>query len=77
VKELPRKNLAIETLRKLLTDEIKGRARKNLVQSRQFSEMLEETIRKYTARITLGIYGQVIGNDQRNAVQNRSARRVN
>jgi len=50
VKDLPHKNLAIETLRKLLTDEIKGRARKNLVQSRQFSEMLEETIRKYQNR---------------------------
>jgi len=50
VKDLPHKNLAIETLRKLLTDEIKGRARKNLVQSRQFSEMLEESIRKYQNR---------------------------
>jgi len=50
VKDLPYKNLAIETLRKLLTDEIKSRARKNLVQSRQFSEMLEEAIRKYQNR---------------------------
>ena len=50
VKDLPHKNLAIETLRKLLTDEIKGRARKNLVQSRQFSVMLEESIRKYQNR---------------------------
>jgi type I restriction enzyme R subunit len=50
VKDLPHKNLAIETLRKLLSDEIKGRARKNLVQSRQFSEMLEESIRKYQNR---------------------------
>ena len=50
VKDLPHKNLAIETLRKLLSDEIKGRTRKNLVQSRQFSEMLEESIRKYQNR---------------------------
>jgi type I restriction enzyme, R subunit len=50
VRDLPHKNLAIETLRKLLSDEIKGRARKNLIQSRQFSEMLEETIRKYQNR---------------------------
>lgn len=50
VKDLPHKNLAIETLRKLLADEIKGRARRNLVQSRQFSEMLEESIRKYQNR---------------------------
>ena len=50
VKDLPHKNLAIETLRKLLTDEIKSRSRKNLIQSRQFSEMLEESIRKYQNR---------------------------
>ena len=50
VKDLPHKNLAIETLRKLLNDEVKARARKNVVQSRQFSEMLEETIRKYQNR---------------------------
>ncbi len=50
VKDLPHKNLAIETLRKLLNDEIKARARKNLVRSRHFSEMLEETIRKYQNR---------------------------
>ena len=33
-----------------LNDEVKARARKNVVQSRQFSEMLEETIRKYQNR---------------------------
>ena len=50
VKDLPHKNLAIQTLRKLLNGEVKARARKNVVQSRQFSEMLEETIRKYQNR---------------------------
>lgn len=50
VKELPHKNLAIETLRKLLNDEIKSYARTNLVQSRLFSQMLENTIRKYQNR---------------------------
>jgi type I restriction enzyme R subunit len=50
VKELPHRNLAFEVLKKLLNDEIKARARKNLVQSRRFSEMLEETIRKYQNR---------------------------
>jgi len=50
VRDLPHKNLAIETLRKLPSDEIKSRSRKNLVQSRQFSEMLEESIRKYQNR---------------------------
>jgi type I restriction enzyme R subunit len=50
VKELPHRNLAFETLKRLLNDEIKAQARKNLVQSRRFSEMLEETIRKYQNR---------------------------
>jgi len=50
VKGLPQRNLAFEVLRKLLNDEIKTRSRKNLVQSRLFSQMLEETIRKYQNR---------------------------
>lgn len=50
VKDLPQKNLAIELLRKLLNDELKGRLRKNLVQSRSFAEMLERTIRSYQNR---------------------------
>jgi len=50
VKELPHKNLAFEVLKKLLNDEIKTRSKKNLVQSRMFSQMLEETIRKYQNR---------------------------
>jgi type I restriction enzyme R subunit len=50
VKELPHRNLAFEVLKKLLNDEIRTRAKKNLVQSRLFSQMLEETIRKYQNR---------------------------
>jgi type I restriction enzyme, R subunit len=50
VRELPQKNLAVELLRKLLNDEIKTRTRKNLVQSRSFSEMLEKAIRAYQNR---------------------------
>jgi type I restriction enzyme R subunit len=50
VKDLPQKNLAFEALKKLLNDEIKVRSRKNLVQSRLFSQMLEECIRKYQNR---------------------------
>ena len=50
VKGLPQKNLAFEALKKLLNDEIKVRAKKNLVQSRLFSQMLEESIRKYQNR---------------------------
>jgi type I restriction enzyme R subunit len=50
IRDLPQKNLAVEVLRKLLTDEIKTRARRNLVESRAFSEMLEKSLRKYQNR---------------------------
>ncbi len=50
VRGLPEKNLALEVLRKLLNDEIKTRSRQNLVQSRTFSEMLENTIKRYQNR---------------------------
>ena len=50
VKDMPQRNLALEVLRKLLSDEIKSRSRRNLVQSRLFSEMLERTIKKYQNR---------------------------
>ena len=50
VRTIPQKNLAVETLRKLLQDEIKVRLRKNVVQTRAFSELLEEAMRKYHNR---------------------------
>ncbi|MEL7591811.1 MAG: type I restriction endonuclease subunit R [Anaerolineaceae bacterium] len=50
VAEMPHRNLALELLRKLLNDEIKSRSRRNLVQSRSFAEMLENTIRAYQNR---------------------------
>lgn len=50
VQGLPQKNLAVELLKKLLNDEIKARAQKNLVQSRSFAEMLEQTILRYHNR---------------------------
>jgi len=49
-KRMPQKNLAVEMLKKLLNDEIKQRTKHNLIQSKAFSEMLEETIRKYQNR---------------------------
>ncbi|HHT35320.1 MAG TPA: HsdR family type I site-specific deoxyribonuclease, partial [Bacteroidales bacterium] len=45
------KNVAMEVLKKLLNDEIKSRAKKNLVKSRSFMEMLEIAIRKYHNKI--------------------------
>ncbi len=50
VKDMPQKNLAVELLRKLLNNEIKSRGKKNVVQSRLFSEMLEKAIIKYQNR---------------------------
>ncbi len=50
VKALPQKNLALELLKKLINDEIKSRARKNIVQARSFEEMLEQAVRKYQNR---------------------------
>jgi type I restriction enzyme R subunit len=50
VRNMPLKNLAVETLRKLLNNEIKLRQKKFLIQSRSFARMLEEAIRKYQNR---------------------------
>ena len=44
VRGLPQKNLAAELLRKLLNDELRVRAKKRLVQSRSFAELLDQTI---------------------------------
>jgi type I restriction enzyme, R subunit len=50
VRRLPYRNLALEVLRKLLNDETRTWSKRNLVLGRQFSEMLEATIRKYQNR---------------------------
>ncbi|MCK4391883.1 DUF3387 domain-containing protein, partial [Candidatus Bipolaricaulota bacterium] len=50
VRGMPQRNLAVEVLTKLLNDEIKVRRRTNLIQYRQFSEMLEATIHRYKNR---------------------------
>lgn len=50
VRGLPQRNLAVETLRKLLEEEIKTRGQKNIVQARSFAEMLEQAIRRYQNR---------------------------
>jgi len=47
IQGMERKNLALELLKKLLNDEIKFRTKKNLIQSKKFSEMLENAIKKY------------------------------
>lgn len=47
LKDLPQKNLAVELLKKLLKDEIKKRSKINFVESKKFSEMLEDAIKRY------------------------------
>jgi type I restriction enzyme, R subunit len=50
VRGLKHKNVAAELLAKLLQGEIKVRATQNLVQSRQFSELLQRTLNAYHNR---------------------------
>lgn len=47
VKNMQQKNLAFELLKKLLSDEVKVRKTKNLVQGKKFSEMLESVVKRY------------------------------
>ncbi len=50
VRGMPQRNLAVEMLQKLLKGEIRTRRQKNVVQARSFSELLEQSIRKYQNR---------------------------
>ncbi len=50
VRGMPHRNLAVELLQKLLKGEVSTRRRKNVVQARSFSEMLEQTLRRYQNR---------------------------
>ncbi len=47
VQQLDKKNLALEALRKLLNDEIRSRTRTNVVETKRFSERLEQAIARY------------------------------
>lgn len=47
VKKLPQKNLALQLLKRLLEDEVKGRSRSNIAQSGKFSEMLKAGVKRY------------------------------
>ncbi|MGQ9635867.1 MAG: type I restriction endonuclease subunit R [Bryobacteraceae bacterium] len=50
IRGMPHKNLAVEMLRKLVEGEIRTRSRKNIVQGRAFSQLLEDAIRRYQNR---------------------------
>lgn len=60
---LPQKNLALETLKKLLGDEIRSRERVNIVQSRTFRESLESVLQRYSNRAitTAQVIEELIG----------------
>lgn len=47
VKNMQQKNIAFELLKKLLSDEVRIRKTKNLVQGKKFSEMLEAVVKRY------------------------------
>ena len=47
---MPRRNLAVELLQKLIRGEISIRRNKNVVQAPSFAEMLEQTLLRYENR---------------------------
>ena len=51
MKNYKHKNIAIETLKKLLNDEIKNRINKNLIQGKTLMEMLKKAINRYHNKI--------------------------
>ncbi len=50
VKDLEHKNTAAELLKRLLNDEIRSISRKNVIEARSFTDMLEKTINRYHNR---------------------------
>ncbi len=59
---MEKKNLAMEALRKLINGEIRSQSRVNVVQTRAFSERLEEAIARYhsNAITTAGVIQELI-----------------
>jgi len=51
VEGMEHQNLAVELLKKLLRDEVKAQRRTNIVQSRQLTEMLEDSLRRYQNQV--------------------------
>jgi len=47
VQQMEKKNLALEALKKLLNDEIKSRSRTNVVETKKFSDRLEQAVARY------------------------------
>lgn len=51
VRNMKYKHIALEVLKKLLDDEIKGRRKVNLVKSKSFEEMIEYAIKRYQNKV--------------------------
>ncbi len=51
IRGMKHKNIALAVLKKLLTDELKTRAKTNLAQSKSLLEMLETSLKKYQNRV--------------------------
>jgi len=51
IKGMEHKNIALETLKKLLNDEIKARTKKNMIQAKSLMEMLEDSIKRYHNKV--------------------------
>lgn len=47
VRNLEHRNLAVELLERLLRDQVRSRSRRNIVQTRKFSDRLEDVLRRY------------------------------
>ncbi|MGB8029558.1 MAG: type I restriction endonuclease subunit R [Terracidiphilus sp.] len=50
IQAMPQRNLAVELLQKLLKGEIRIRSRRNVVQARKFSDLIEASLRRYQNR---------------------------
>ncbi len=63
VQQISKKNLALEALRKLINDGIRSRSKANVVQTRTFSERLEDAVARYHANAitTAEVLQELIG----------------
>jgi len=55
VRNMEHQNIAVEVLKRLLNDEIKGRMKKNLVQSRSLMQMLEDSLQRYHNKVVTAV----------------------
>jgi type I restriction enzyme, R subunit len=63
VREMPKKNLAIEALKKLINGEVRAQSQRNVTQSKAFTERLEDAIARYhtNALTTAQVLEELIG----------------